>query len=69
MKTEKITVAVSITRSYDYQSTRYELTEEVVLDEGDDRDQAILETRNRAYKEVMEATNKAYDKILEKYKK
>ena len=65
MKTEKVIVTVSMTRSYNYQSATYGITEEIILEDGDDCDEAIQDARQRSFKEVVEQTSKAHAKFVE----
>ena len=65
MKTEKGTVTVSMTRSYNYQSATYGISEEIILEDSDDRDEAIREATRRSFVEVVAQTGKAHAKFVE----
>jgi len=63
-KVERVTVSFEVSRSRDYQSVRFGLSEEVVLAEEDDRDTVVKATRLRLFKEVTDTAGKALDHIL-----
>lgn len=63
-KVERVTVSFEVSRSRDYQSVRFGLSEEVALAEGDDRDAVVKATRLRLFKEVTDTAGKALDHIL-----
>ena len=56
MTVRLITVKAGITRSAKYQSVSYEVTEQVELAEGEDRDEAVKEIRQRLFASVDEVT-------------
>jgi len=56
MTVRSITVKAGITRSAKYQSVSYEVTEQVELAEGEDRDEAVKEIRQRLFASVDEVT-------------
>lgn len=64
MKIEKITVTFEVSRSKNYQSVKFGLTEEIALDEGDDRDIEIKAARKRLFKEVSDTADRALEHIL-----
>jgi len=55
-KVRSISVTVGFTRSYDYQTVRYELSETIDLEEGDDAEAVIAEVRADLAKQVSEYT-------------
>lgn len=59
MKTKTITVTAGITRSRDYQTVRYELSEGIELETGDNPDEIIEATRKRLFTEVSEVAERA----------
>lgn len=64
MKIEKITVTFEVSRSKNYQSVKFGLTEEIALEEGDDRDVEIKAARKRLFKEVSDTADRALEHIL-----
>ena len=56
MTVRSVTVRAAITRSAKYQSVSYEVTEHVDLAEGEDRDEAVKEIRQRLFASVDEVT-------------
>lgn len=63
-KVERVTVSFEVSRSRDYQSVRFGLSEEIALAEEDDRDAVVKATRLRLFKEVTDTAGKALDHIL-----
>ena len=63
MKTKTITVTAGITRSRDYQTVRYELSEALELEIGDDPEMVIEEARQRLFAEVNAVTERAIARI------
>ncbi|MGI4790172.1 MAG: hypothetical protein ACRYFS_15130 [Janthinobacterium lividum] len=63
MITKTITVTAAITRSRDFQTVRYELTEGLEIEPGDDRDEVIEATRKRLFAEVNDFTDRAISHI------
>ena len=59
MKTERITISFEIARSKNYQTVKFGLSEEISLDEGDDRDSVVKAVRKRLYNEVSDTADKA----------
>ncbi len=66
MKTKTITVTAGITRSRDYQTVRYELSEGLDLETGDNPDAVIEETRKRLFAEVSDFAERAITHIAGK---
>ena len=63
MKTKTITVTAGITRSRDYQSVRYELTEGLEIEAGDNVHETIEATRRQLFAEVNEVAERAITHI------
>lgn len=63
MKTTSITVTAGISRSRDYQTVRYELSEGMELDPGDNADEVIEVTRRRLFAEVSAVAERAITQI------
>ena len=63
-KVERVTVSFEVSRSRDYQSVRFGVSEEIALDEGEERDTVVKATRLRLFKEVTDTAGKALDHIL-----
>ncbi len=63
-KVERVTVSFEVSRSRDYQSVRFGLSEEIALDEEDDRDAVVKATRLRLFKEVTDTAGRALEHIL-----
>ena len=63
-KVERVTVSFEVSRSRDYQSVRFGVSEEIALAEGEDRDAVVKATRLRLFKEVTDTAGKALDHIL-----
>ena len=66
MKVERVTVALEISRSCDYQCVKYGLSEVPLLEEGDERDAAVKAARKRLFLEVNDTTAKALAHVLAK---
>ena len=64
MKT--ITVMAGITRSRDYQTVRYELSEGIELETGDNPDAVVEETRKRLFSKVNAVAERAITHIAGK---
>lgn len=64
MKIERITVTFEVSRSKNYQSVKFGLSEEIVLEEGDDRDAEIRSARKRLFKEVSDTADRALEHIV-----
>lgn len=64
MKVERITVTFEVSRSKNYQSVKFALSEDIALDEGDDRDAEIKAARKRLFKEVSDTAERALEHIL-----
>jgi len=64
MRVERITVSFEVSRSRNYQSVKYGLSEVVVLEEGDDRDAAVKAARKRLFLEVNDTAAKALAQVL-----
>lgn len=62
-KVERVTVSFEVTRSRQYQTVKFGLSEEIVLEEGDDRD-AVKATRARLFKEVTDTAAKGLEHVL-----
>lgn len=63
-KIERVTVTFEVSRSRDYQSVKFGLSEEIDLSEDDDRDAVVKATRLRLFKEVTDTAGKALEHIL-----
>jgi len=63
-KAERVTVSFEVSRSRNYQSVKFGLSEEIVLDDGDDRDAVVKAARARLFKEVSETASRALEHIL-----
>lgn len=63
-KVERVTVSFEVSRSRDYQSVKFGLSEEIALAEGEDRDAVVKTTRLRLFKEVTDTAGKALEHIL-----
>ena len=63
-KVERVTVSFEVSRSRNFQSVRFGLSEEIALTEEDDRDAVVKTTRLRLFKEVTDTAGKALDHIL-----
>lgn len=63
-KVERVTVSFEVSRSRDFQSVRFGLSEEIALTEEDDRDAVVKTARLRLFKEVTDTAGKALDHIL-----
>ena len=63
-KVERVTVSFEVSRSREFQSVRFGLSEEIALTEEDDRDAVVKATRLRLFKEVTDTAGKALDHIL-----
>lgn len=61
---ERVTVSFEVTRSRQYQTVKFGLSEEIVLEEGDDRDAVVKTTRARLFKEVSDTAGKGLDHVL-----
>lgn len=59
-----MTVSFEVSRSRDFQSVRFGLSEEIALTEEDDRDAVVKTTRLRLFKEVTDTAGKALDHIM-----
>ena len=59
MKVERVTVSFEIARSRNYQTVKFGLSEEIALEEGDDRDAEVKAARLRLFREVSETASKA----------
>ena len=64
MRVERITVSFEVSRSRNYQSVKYGLSEVLVLEEGDDRDAAVKAARKRLFLEVNDTAAKALAQVL-----
>ncbi|MGI4788261.1 MAG: hypothetical protein ACRYFS_05365 [Janthinobacterium lividum] len=62
-KTERVTVSFEVTRSRQYQAVKFGLSEEIVLQEDEDRDTVVKAVRARLFKEVSDTAAKALDHI------
>lgn len=63
-KVERVTVSFEVTRSRQYQTVKFGLSEEIVLDEGDDRDAVVKAARARLFKEVGDTAGRALEHVL-----
>lgn len=63
MKIERITVTFEVSRSRNYQSVKFALSEEIALGEEDDRDAEIRAARKRLFKEVSDTAERALEHI------
>ena len=61
---ERVTVSFEVSRSRSYQSVKFGLSEEIVLEEGDDRDAIVKATRAKLFKEVTDTAGRALENIL-----
>ena len=61
---ERVTVSFEVSRSRSYQSVKFGLSEEIVLEEGDDRDAIVKAARAKLFKEVTDTANRALENIL-----
>ena len=61
---ERVTVSFEVSRSRSYQSVKFGLSEEIVLEEGDDRDAVVKTARAKLYKEVTDTAGRALENIL-----
>ena len=64
MRITKITVKAGITRCRDFQTVRYELEEEVEIDETDDLKAIIDEVKLDLFTQVNQATVKALKNVM-----
>jgi hypothetical protein len=64
MKVERVTVSFEVSRSRNYQSVKYSLSEVLVLEEGDDRDAVVKAARKRLFLEVNDTAAKALAHVL-----
>ena len=64
MKVERVTVAFEIARSKSYQTVKFGLSEEIALEEGDDRDAVVKAARKRLFQEVSDTASKAIAHIV-----
>jgi hypothetical protein len=64
MKVERVTVSFEVSRSRNYQSVKYSLSEVIVLEEGEDRDVVVKAARKRLFLEVNDTTAKALAHVL-----
>lgn len=62
-KVERVTVSFEVTRSRQYQAVKFALSEEIVLEDGEDRDAVVKAVRARLFKEVGDTAAKALDHI------
>ncbi|MBV9849801.1 MAG: hypothetical protein JO250_09035 [Armatimonadetes bacterium] len=63
-KAERVTVSFEVSRSRNYQSVKFGLSEEIVLDDGDDRDAVVKAARARLFKEVSDTASRALEHLL-----
>lgn len=63
-RVERVTVSFEVTRSRQYQTVKFGLSEEVTLDEGEDRDAVVKATRARLFKEVSDTAAKGLEHVL-----
>jgi hypothetical protein len=63
-KTERVTVSFEVTRSRQYQTVKFGLSEEIVLGEEDDREAVVKAVRARLFKEVSDTAGKALEHVL-----
>jgi hypothetical protein len=63
-KTERVTVSFEVTRSRQYQTVKFGLSEEILLAEGDDREAVVKSVRARLFKEVNDTAGKALEHVL-----
>ena len=63
-RVERVTVSFEMTRSRQYQTVKFGLSEEIVLEDGDDRDAVVKSTRARLFKEVSETAAKGLEHVL-----
>ncbi len=64
MKTERVTISFEVARSKNYQSVKFALAEEIMLEEGDDRDAIVKAARKRLFNEVGDTADKALTHLL-----
>jgi hypothetical protein len=64
MKVERITVTFEVSRSRNYQTVKFGLSEEIALGEGDDRDAEVKAARKRLFKEVSDTAERALEHII-----
>jgi len=64
VRIERVTVSFEVSRSRNYQSVKYGLSEVLVLEEGDDRDAAVKAVRKRLFLEVNDTVAKALAHVL-----
>ena len=64
MRVERVTVSFEVSRSRDYQSVKYGLSEVLVLGEDDDRDAEVKAARKRLFLEVSDTAAKALAHVL-----
>ncbi len=64
MKVERVTISFEVSRSRNYQSVKYALSEVLVLEEDDDRDAEVKTARKRLFLEVNDTAAKALAHIL-----
>jgi hypothetical protein len=64
MKVERVTVSFEVSRSRNYQSVKYSLSEVLVLEEGEDRDAVVKAVRKRLFLEVNDTAAKALAHVL-----
>ena len=63
-KVERVTVSFEVTRSRQYQAVKFGLSEEIVLEDGDDREALVKAARARLFKEAGDTAAKALDHVL-----
>ena len=64
-----MTVSFEVSKSREFQSVRFGLSEEIALTDEDDRDAVVKTARLRLFKEVTDTAGKAFDHILARQEK
>ncbi len=64
MRVERVTISFEVSRSRNYQSVKYGLSEVLVLEEDDDREAEIKAARKRLFLEVNDTAARALAHVL-----
>ena len=64
MRVERVTISFEVSRSRNFQSVKYSLSEVLVLEEGDDREAQVKAARKRLFLEVNDTAAKALAHVL-----
>lgn len=63
-RTERVTVSFEVTRSRQYQTVKFGLSEEIAMNDDEDRDAVVKAARARLFKEVSDTAAKALEHVL-----